>query len=187
MDAKRSAKGDPSPVEGLLQEHQAALGAFDALTDDVAGVIAGATAWEEVAEHLEPRLHALYQLLLIHFRKEEEGLFAEAMELAAEEASEAGLLARFFAEQADDDILAHTTLRIQMREMEALLPDIRETDGAGRRTPGELHDALLFSRDLLRRHARKEETVIFPLIERLLTEEQMAAVRRRIEEIMPSA
>jgi iron-sulfur cluster repair protein YtfE (RIC family) len=187
MDAKTPSERDRSPIEQLQQEHQAALGAFDALTDQVAAVTAGATAWEDVSEHIEPRFHALHQLLLVHFRKEEEGLFAEAVELAAEESSEAGLIAGFFAEEADDDILAHTTLRIQMREMAALLPGIRETDGAGHHTPGELHDALLFSRDLLRRHARKEETVIFPLIQRLLTEEQMMAVRRRIAEIIPSA
>ncbi len=187
MEAKRPIEGDRSPIEELQQEHRAARRAFDGLTDEVAGVVTGAMAWGDVVHHIEGGIHALHQLLLMHFAKEEEGLFAEVVDLATEELSEAGILAGFFAEQSDDDILAHTTLRMRMQEIERLLPDIRETNGGGQHVAGELHDALLFSRDLFRRHTQKEDTIVFPLIERILTPEQMTEVRLRIAEIIPSA
>ncbi len=171
-----------SPTVHLRQEHTHALGILDALNDTVNSVRTGGGTWEHTRPAVAAGLGRLNDVLLVHFRKEEEGLFPDLLTRAMEGSEEAGILAGFLAGESDEDVTAHTAIRLRLRELTSVLTRAEE-QGAGEGGFEEIHDGLVFCRDLVRRHCDKEEMIIFPLIERLLGPKQMAEVRRRMASV----
>ena len=176
------------PTDELRAEHDVALGQINELVEAAAGVRnRESRAWEEVGRGLRERVEELGGALLLHFRKEEEGLFTDVVAMVSKDAPRVDILAHFFEEEADDDLKAHTLLRGRLKELTALL------DKAEKARKLEAEEAARFdllanlARDLLERHAKKEHELVFPMIERLLDDEQMRAAWTRIREISGSA
>lgn len=147
--------------------------------------MAGAPGVHE--EALAKGLSGVRGTLLLHFRKEEEGLFPEVQQMVSEGAPAVDIIAGFFREQSDEDLKAHTLLRGRMLEMSELLARLAASGGGSGKVLERLGLAAEATYGLLQRHARKEETVVFPIIERLLDEAQMAVVAGRMGSIERSA
>jgi len=172
------------PTDELRAEHEVVLGEMRGLVEATARLRSGeGESWLEVGDDLRARLGDLRERLLLHFRKEEEGLFPDVLRVVARGAPRVDVLTHFFGEEADDDLKAHALLRVRMRDLAGLLEEAREAgrlEANARMRLGTLVDLM---RDLLERHASKEDRVVFPMIERLLDDSQMAAVWERMEAI----
>ena len=175
------------PTDELREEHQAALDGFEGLRQALEGVRGGGGADGGGADEsrawagLRKRLDEVRALLLLHFRKEEDGLFPDVVSLVSRDAPRVDILTHFFGEEADDDLKAHTLLRGRLRELTEMLEG--EAAGLGDEAQPRLESLLGMSRDLLERHAAKEHKLVFPMIERLLDESQMAAAQDRMESL----
>jgi iron-sulfur cluster repair protein YtfE (RIC family) len=131
-------------------------------------------------QEIRSQVETLEQAMLLHFRKEEEGLYPEVQRITAEGAPAVDILSQFFGQQADDDLTAHRLLRGRMREMLGLLEAVRGAREFDSGWSEGLRAVVGAAQDLLTRHARKEDTLVFPMIERLLDDAQMAAAGERM-------
>jgi hemerythrin-like domain-containing protein len=173
-----------SPTEELREEHETGLAQMRDLKTAIGS--AGSAAEEtgaEVAEDLRSRVETFQRAMLPHFRKEEEGLYPDVQGIAAAGAPAVDILSQFFGEAADDDITAHHLLRGRIREMLALLEATARLGNRGSQWVEGLLSVASASLDLLARHVEKENRLIFPMIERLLDGEQMAAAAARMRAI----
>jgi len=172
---------ETSPTAILKQDHVAAFAVVDALTRDLA--YPEDVFWAKVAEGIHGRVAALRDALLLHFRREEEALFPDLVALVSEEAPEADIIAGFFRQESDDDLSAHTTVRLALYDIANLLEQMAAPNARPQHSISALRDRFGRARDLLSRHVEKEETVIFPMAERLLEEEQLRAIAARLAAI----
>jgi len=173
--------GETSPIQVLLTDHVAARAEMDAVAANTIGL--SAAGWPGVAAEVGGRCGALHQLLLLHFRREEDGLYPDIVRMVSEGASEVDIIAGFFREATDHDLVAHTTLRGRLLEIKELVAAMGQPERDANQVARELQATVASTRDLLNRHAEKEETVVFPMIARLLSEDQMEAVRARLAAI----
>ncbi len=172
---------DVSPVEILLQDHAAAREQLSALAADTADL--APAEWAQTPARIGGRFAALRALLLRHFRREEEAVYPDIMQMVSEGEPEVDIIAGFFRQATDADLVAHTTLRGKMQVISKMLAEMRVSEGDLAPLAQDLGAGMKFARDLLYRHTEKEETIIFPMIERLLSEEQLTAVRARMDAI----
>ena len=169
------------PLEELRDEHSVALDVMREASDEVRAITASApSAWGPEADKLLWRLRELRRALVLHFRKEEEGLFPDVRAKVAEGAPPKDILAQFFGEQADDDLTAHHLLRQRTQALLSHLQELQRTGQLDAESCERLPALADSTSDLLQRHAEKENKLVFPMIERLLDESQMAAVRDRM-------
>lgn len=172
------------PLEELRSEHEVALDVMRQVAEEARAITAGAPSeWGLEADRLLWRLRELRRALLLHFRKEEDGLFPDVRAQVAEGAPPKDILSQFFSDQADDDLKAHQLLRQRAQSLLRQLQELQRTgrlDVASCKPLPALADSAL---DLLRRHAQKEDRLIFPMVERLLDDNQIAAVRERMRAI----
>ncbi len=175
---------DASPLDALRADHAAATAAIQSLADFISGMSeAAATPWPLSGETLRARAEDLRNLLLLHFRREEEALFPEAIAMISKGAPRVDILSQFFEGQADDDLTAHTVMRSRMKD---LLSAIEEARAAREFTPKgiqQMRTVVSLLADILRRHMEKEHTLVFPMIERMLGNPQMARVAERMGRI----
>jgi iron-sulfur cluster repair protein YtfE (RIC family) len=183
------------PTDQLRREHEVALASMrqlrDACRESAEWGCRGrpAVAHDASGKHMEgvgAMLSQVRSMLLLHFRKEEEGLFPDVQQMVSEGAPAVDIIAGFFREQSDDDLKAHTLLRGRMTEMGELLASLRSSETRCEETAKQLQLKAESTHDLLARHADKENTVVFPMIERLLDKPQMAVVVGRIQAIEAS-
>jgi len=173
--------GEKTPTDELRDEHEHARAAMAGLQRKIDVLCAGTdTAWPEVAGDLRNDLDELCRGLLLHFRKEEEGLFPEILRIVSKGAPRVDILGEFFGGEADDDLKAHHLLRSRLRQLRELLDAADKADGLDSETSGRLRGLTGATRDLLERHADKEHKLVFPMIERLLDPRQMAAAGERM-------
>ena len=177
----KAAMSETSPTAILKQDHVVAFTTVDALAQDLA--YPEDVFWAKTAEGIHGRVAALRDALLVHFRREEEALFPEVVDLVSEDAPEADIIAGFFHQESDDDLSAHTTLRLALHGIANLLERMTAPNARPQHSITALRDRFARARDLLSRHVEKEETVIFPMIERLLEEEQLRAIAVRLAAI----
>ncbi|MCJ7750355.1 MAG: hemerythrin domain-containing protein, partial [Armatimonadetes bacterium] len=78
-----------------------------------------------------------------------------------------------------DDIAAHVEIEERLKEMDALLERLAEGEAVG----AALGDTARAMADVLTRHAVKEDTEVFPMMVRVLSEEQLANVAERMAEL----
>ena len=172
------------PLEELRSEHDVALAVMREVRDEARAITASApSTWSPGADKFLWRLRELRRALLLHFRKEEEALFPDVRAKVAEGAPAKDILGAFFGDQADDDLKAHHLLRQRTEELLRHLQELQRTaqiEAASCDPLAALADSTL---DLLQRHAEKEHRLVFPMIERLLDDSQIAAVRERMRAI----
>ena len=169
----------------LRHEHDVAIGLMTSILDQ-ARAFASSPSGSESSADMRTTLQELRGAMLLHFRVEEDGLYPDARQIAAEGAPRVDILTSFFNEESDDDLKAHALLRARLKELGAML-DRAHTDGLSAELAARLASTAHVTHDLLSRHASKETTVIFPLIERFLDTAQMAAVEGRMRSIRRSA
>lgn len=167
-----------SPVAELLTDHTQTKADIDALAADTLDL--KQEDWSQIKEEVSQRFAHFQQTLLRHFRREEEALYPDALQMVSEGAPEVDIIADFFRDATDSDLSAHTLLRGRLQEIAGKLTQLaREGEGFAPLAL-DLQGSLQAARDLLARHVEKEETLIFPMLARLLDAGQMAAVRERL-------
>jgi iron-sulfur cluster repair protein YtfE (RIC family) len=175
------------PTDQLRLEHEVALASMRRLRDACRDQ--SAVVHDAASNHMETAGAILSQVrtaLLLHFRKEEEGLFPDVQQMVSQGAPAVDIIAGFFREQSDDDLKAHTLLRGRLLEMAELVASLRSSGTRREEAAKQLQLKAESTHDLLARHADKESTLVFPIIERLLDKAQMAAVAARIQVIEAS-
>jgi hemerythrin-like domain-containing protein len=173
---------DESGLKALADEHRA-------LAKQVGALVRGLERLRDGPEYIAPeelgdlrrQVKALRRSLVIHRAEEEIGLFPEVEALVAEGPEDTDVLRQFFAGEAEDDITAHVAIEQGVHDIASLLDGLKRRDTDEMRT--KLFEATRATAGLLGRHARKEDTVIFPMILRVLSEEQIAAVSARMQEL----
>jgi hemerythrin-like domain-containing protein len=173
-----------APIEELRGEHDVVLAKMNEFAQAVTRLQTGEEAsWAEIGEDVGAHAAELQEALLAHFRKEEDALFPDVLSMVSRGAPRADILSHFFQDEADDDLKAHTVLRGRLKDVRAVLEgaaQVGKVDGAA---AAGLNTLVGLAKDLLERHAKKEHELVFPMIERLLDESQMAAVRERMQGI----
>lgn len=173
--------GEKTPTDELRNEHEHARAAIAEFQRKIDVLCAGPdSSWPEVAGDLRNDLDELCRALLLHFRKEEEGLFPEVIQMVSRGAPRVDILGEFFGEETDDDLKAHHLLRSRLRQLRELLDAADKADSLDPETSGRLRGLTDATRDLLERHIDKEHRLVFPMIERLLDSTQMAAAGERM-------
>lgn len=176
-----------SPFSDLRKEHEILLTDVKALTSSVRQARAAPAEAADRLRTLGEQLDMFTRGLLLHFRREEEGLYPDAQQMISEGAERSDVFGQFFAEEGEDDLAAHVTLGSRAQEMRDVLQEMSDaaqpTDEQYRRllTLAQLTAALV------ERHAAKEDTLIFPMIERALTADQVDMVGERLRRLQSSA
>lgn len=174
------------PVQHLLDEHVEILaefarleGAVQALEEQGEGALAGALpVFREVGQMMSGRLER-------HARKEDEALFP-AVEAAIGSGSPTGVMRDEHRNIHEQSLLFRETLR-QLNEVEH--PKIELGGNRLRRLTREGNDfqqLIVTAReilDLVAVHFEKEEQVLFPMVDNLLSSAEQAAVARKMEAI----
>lgn len=170
-----------SPIQELGREHQFLVADIKDLDEAMRAVRDRPGEWWAAnAGALRARLDMFSEHLEMHFRREEEGLFPDAQQMALERAGRSGILSQFFAAEAEDDMSAHAALRSRVQEMAAVSDEMKTAGGSGEQSIRRLRTLVHLTRSLLERHAEKEDRLVFPMIERSLDPLQMEQVRSRM-------
>jgi hemerythrin-like domain-containing protein len=173
-----------SPFEELLQEHMALLTDVGDLQTSIRGLAQPeSAALGGGVGPIRDSLDIFQRRLRIHFRREEEGVFPDAQRMVSEGARGADVFGRFFAEEAEDDMSAHATLTQRASEMMAMVAQMEQAGGPDEASARRLLALVNLTANLIQRHAGKEDTLIFPMIEKSLTAEQVAAVSERLKKL----
>jgi len=173
-----------SPFEDLKDEHVSLLGEMTELVGRMRDMAnPEKTALGGSAGVLRDGLEMFDHHLHTHFRREEEGLFPEAQRMISGGAQGADVFGRFFAEEAEDDMGAHATLSERTSKLLSILADLEALGGVDEATSRKLLAIGNATAGLLQRHAAKEDSLIFPMIERSLTPGQVEQVSARLEKI----
>lgn len=172
-----------SPFEDLREEHMALLQEMRDLQSSARGLVGADASSLGGAGVVRDELEMFRRRLRIHFRREEEGLFPEARRMISEGAKGADVFGSFFAEEAEDDMSAHVGLAARTDEMLEL---VNQIDAGG--PPDEASGRKLLvlcnlTAGLLQRHAAKEDSLIFPMLEKSLKSEQVDDVRSRLHQL----
>jgi regulator of cell morphogenesis and NO signaling len=166
------------PLQELNGEHQslaADVRQIEAAVREIGA--AQAPSWAEDARTLRDQVEMFRRALAMHFRREEEGLFPDAQRMVADQAGPGDALSQFFAEEADEDTSAHTSLAEAMTR----------ATGPDQESLGRLRALVSTTRSLLESHADRESKIIFPMIARALNDDQMEQVARRMNQLGAAA
>jgi iron-sulfur cluster repair protein YtfE (RIC family) len=93
------------------------------------------------------------------------------------------ILKEFFAGEAEDDIRAHVDVEDRLKRMAGLIESLESREAAEQAVLAGLRDTMEKVKDLLVRHASKEDEVLFPMVARLLSKEQVAAITTRLRDL----
>jgi hemerythrin-like domain-containing protein len=170
--------------QALHQDHAQILSQMKALEEAIRALLPATPPQQ--SHHLDEcreRLRGLRQTFLVHRCREEVGLFPDVERMVAHGLPKVDRVAGFFAGEAEDDIRAHLAVENSLRKMADLLDALKPEEVSGEGARAELLDTAERTHRLLRRHAGKEEDLVFPLIGRLLSEDQIAAVAARMREL----
>jgi len=171
-----------SPFDDIREEHISLLTEMNEVQSAIRGLSGremGSLGQQAVVRDV---LEMFRQRFRLHCRREEEALFPEASRLVSEGARGADVFGSFFASEAEDDMNAHASITGHVNEMidlAAAMEDANSADDSIRKLP----PLASLTAGLLQRHAAKEDTLIFPMLERSLTPDQIDEVRARLQEI----
>ena len=172
-----------SPFEALKDEHVALLTEANDIESTVRGLTGGEAGSLGGGAVLRDELEMFQRQLRIHFRREEEGLFPEAKRMISEGAQGADIFGSFFAEEAEDDMSAHAALARRVNEMLDVAVQMEDTGGPDESLVKKLRAFADLTAGLLHRHVAKEDTLIFPMLEKGLRPDQVDQVSVRLKEI----
>jgi len=172
-----------SPFEEMVQEHMALLTEVGDLQSSIRKLVNPETAALGGSGVVREALDLFQRRLRVHFRREEEGVFPDAQRMISEGAQGADVFGRFFAQEAEDDMSAHATLTRRANEMLEIAAQVEEAGGLDEASARRLLALVNLTASLLERHAAKEDTLIFPMIEKSLTPGQIGAVAERLQKL----
>jgi len=176
------------PLRELNNEHQTLAADVRQLEAAVRQLdTADARSWAEQARTLRDQVEMFQRAMLLHFRREEEGLFPDAQRMVADQGQRGDALSQFFAEEGEDDINAHASLTTRVRQMHSLADQMTRAGRADQQVMGRLRALVSTTRSLLESHADKESKIIFPMIARALNDDQMEQVARRMAHLGSAA
>ena len=169
-----------SVFDELRKDHEVVLDGVRALIAEVERVEAGGdAATREQVERCRERLRSLRRAFTAHRCREEIGLFPEVEQVVSEGAPSVDILGSFFAGEAEDDIIAHVEIARELQQLDLSLERMLEGEQEG----PALAEVARGLADLLIRHATKEDTEIFPMMARTLTDKQLSNVAARMAEL----
>lgn len=172
-----------SPFDDLNEEHRALVNEAGQLKSTIRNLTGQETSSLASGSVVRDELEMFRKKLRIHFRREEEGLFPEARRIISEGARGADIFGSFFAEEAEDDMSAHTSLTNRVNQMLEVTDQLEARGRPDEETAQQLLSLINLTSSLLERHAAKEDTLIFPMLEKSLTSEQVDDVRSRVQSI----
>ncbi len=172
-----------SPTDDLCEEHAEIITVVASLAKSVSTLADTGTPWASAGDDIEARAQETKDLLLLHFRREEEALFPEAISMISAGAPRVDILSEFLYGEADDDLKAHTIMRMRVNELLATLEETRLGREIGPKDVQRLRSTVELLSELLSRHVSKEHELVFPMIERLLDAQQMGRVVERLSQI----
>jgi len=172
-----------SPFEDLREEHVALLAEMDGIQSSVRGLMGEGTASVGGGAVLRDEMEMFQRQLRIHFLWEEEGLFPEAKRMIFEGAQGADVFGAFFGEEAEEDMSAHATLARRATDMLEIAAQMEGMGGPDEDSAQKLRALASLTAGLLQRHAAKEDTLIFPMLEKGLMPDQVGQVGERLKEI----
>ncbi|MBN1460159.1 MAG: hemerythrin domain-containing protein [Armatimonadetes bacterium] len=172
-----------SPFDDLNEEHRALQTDVAELKSTIRNLTGQETSSLGSGGVIRDELEMFRKKLRIHFRREEEGLFPEARRIISEGARGADVFGSFFAEEAEDDMSAHASLTSRANQMLEIAGQLEESGRPDEQTARQLLSLINLTSTLLDRHAAKEETLIFPMLEKSLTSDQVDDVQSRVQEI----
>jgi len=172
-----------SPFEDLKEEHVALLTEMNDIQSSVRGLMGEEAAALGGGAVLRDELEIFLRQLRIHFRREEEGLFPEAKRMISEGAQGADVFGSFFGEEAEDDMSAHAALARRAKEMLEIAVQMEDAGRPDESSAQKLRALAALTSGLLQRHAAKEDTLIFPMLEKGLKPDQVDQVSERLKEI----
>jgi hemerythrin-like domain-containing protein len=169
-----------SVFDELRQDHEAVLAGVRAMVEEVERVDrGGAELTSEALAACRESVQALRKAFTVHRCREEVALFPEVQQVVSEGAPRVDILGSFLAGEAEDDIIAHVAIMDRLQQSDALLERLSQ----GEDVRAALGDTARALADLLTRHVEKEDTEIFPLMVRVLSEDQLANVAERMAEL----
>ncbi len=175
-----------TPLDELRKDHGILVKDIKALASDLRELGESEDAARPALDGtLRARLTGFREGMLMHFRREEEGLFPDARRLASAGDAKLGVAVQFFAAEGEDDLAAHSTLGARMTEMIELLAEAEAAGRLDQQSLTRLRAILSLCQALFERHAAKENDLVFPMIERALTPAQLNAVWDRLAAITP--
>jgi hemerythrin-like domain-containing protein len=169
-----------SPFDELREEHVALLVDARDLQASLRGLAQPEAATLGGGSLIRDTLDIFQRRLRMHFRREEEGVYPDAERMVSEGAQGADVFGRFFAQEAEDDMSAHATLARRAQEMLEMATQIEGAGGPDEASARRMLALANLTASLLERHAAKEDTLIFPMIQKSLTPAQVDAVRDRL-------
>jgi hemerythrin-like domain-containing protein len=172
-----------SPFDELDGEHQALLNDVGELKSSIPSLTGQETSSLGGEGVIRDQLDMFQTKLRIHFRREEEGLFPEARRIISEGARGADIFGSFFAEEAEDDMSAHASLARRTSQMLGVAGQLEESGRSDEETARQLLSLINLTSSLLARHAAKEDTLIFPMLKKSLTDAQIEEVQSRVQEL----
>jgi hemerythrin-like domain-containing protein len=171
-----------SPFDDIREEHASLLTEMNEVQSAIRGLSGrqlGSLGQQAVVRDV---LEMFRQRFRLHCRREEEAVFPEASRLVSEGARGADVFGSFFASEAEDDMSAHAAITGHVNEMIVLADAMQEPDSADD-AARKLPPLASLTAGLLQRHAAKEDTLIFPMLEKSLSIDQIDQVRSRLQEI----
>ena len=173
-----------SPLDELRREHQLVLADIaDIHTAMRETATSTESARDVIGGSLRSRLDMFRQGILLHFRREEECLYPDARLLISKGAGRADVLGQFFNSEAEEDMRAHHVIANRVSEIAALLAAGEQQGSLPALSLSHLRTLVGLTHDLLARHAEKEDKMIFPLIERNLSGDQLAIIYERLRSV----
>ena len=164
-----------SPMDDLRREHQLVLADMAEAQAAVQELKPGPGAsGRGPGQLLRSRLGQFQEGMLLHFQREEQFVYPEA--------SRAGLLGEFLNSEAEEDMRAHQVISTRTEELISAAEEIERTGDIDAQGLSRLRTIFGLTHTLLERHASKEDTLIFPMIERGLSAEQLVAMRDHLRD-----
>lgn len=159
-------------LERLKGEHPPLLKRMEELAESARGIAAdaGGGRWKEALRFLEEKVRSFTADLDLHSRREEEVLFPMMAQYIGRETGPIAVM-EYEHEQAK-------------ARLSAFLSEVERLDGSAgagdtRRIAGEVEAAVRILMD----HFMKEENVLFPMAERILSEAEKEELMERIQAI----
>ncbi len=168
-------------LDELRKEHAAISGEVKGLASSLEQLRGSEGEAPAMIEAIASRFKALHTAFLAHRRREEEGLFPAVVQMISQDALRLDIIVAFFAGEAEEDIGAHEEIDQQMQQIAALLDRMGGAQGGETGALARLVEVSELTFALLERHADKEDGLVFPMVARMLSDEQLQAVQQRLQ------
>jgi hemerythrin-like domain-containing protein len=171
-----------SVLDEFGDEHRTVIAAMEALMGALHGAADNGQA--RAASDCSPLLAQAEQFrhtFLVHRLREEDGLFPEVQKAISDATPEMGDVDRFFTGKGREDLRAHQEIDGYLRELTELLQCLAEAPVPDPQALEQARACTALAQELLRDHAAKEDSIIFPRMAAMLAADPRRNVERRLE------